>query len=175
MGIEIDMEKLKTHVTRGLPYLEFMEPDGEVYFGYALKALTDLRTVESKKFNRMEKHASFLVIGLAPVGAAIPRTRKNSDEYVEIGQSYQVNCSRHTVLQRRLQEFDPLEGKILQVMNRGDTVGKENVYKDYVVLLIGGEMTAKQLRLTKFIHDNELQDPKWADDHPEEVEEPTEE
>lgn len=145
---ELDIEKLKEHKSAGAPFMEFRDPDGDTFYAYALKATEDLRNHESKRFNRIEKHAIVTILALKPEGAAVPRTRRNEGEFVEVGQSYSVNFSRHTVLKRATLQLDPIGGKVLHVMNRGKRKsakpgGKD--YWDYVVVPVTGEMNVSQL------------------------------
>ena len=144
----LDIEKLKEHKSTGTPFLEFRKPDGETFYAYAVKPTEDIRNHESKRFNRIEKHAIVTVLDLKPDGAAVPRTRRNEGEFVEVGQSYSVNFSRHTVLKRAILQLDPIGGKVLHIMNRGTRKsskpgGKD--YTDYVVLVATGEMKMSQL------------------------------
>ena len=128
--------------------MEFRDPDGDTFYAYALKPLEDLRNFESKRFNRVERHAVVTILDLKPDGAAVPRTRRNEGDFVEIGASYSVNFSRHTVLNRETAKLDPIGGKILHIMNRGKRKpakagGKE--YWDYAVVAVTGEMRVSQL------------------------------
>jgi len=148
MAQELDIEKMKEHKSTGAPFLEFREPDDDTFYAYAVKPVEDLRNFESKRFNRIERHAIIEILDLKPEGAAVPRTRRNEGEFIEIGQSYSVNFSRHAVLKREMEKLDPVKGKTIHIMNRGKRKptkagGKE--YWDYVVILVTGEMKMSQL------------------------------
>lgn len=127
--------------------MNFAAPDGDKFFAYRIKFLEDLRNVESKRFNRVEKHATVKVLVVKPDGAAILRLHNKPGEYVEVGKDYVVNVSRHTVLARKFTSYESLAGKTFDVMNRGKTPSKSGGkdYQDYVVLAAEGEMSAKQL------------------------------
>jgi len=148
MTQELDITKLKEHKSAGAPFLEFRDPDGDTFYAYAVKPIEDLRNFESRKFNRIERHAIVEIVDLKPDGAAISRTRRNEGQFVEIGASYSVNFSRHTVLKREMEKLDPIKGKVLHIMNRGlrkaAKVGGKD-YTDYVVLAVTGEMKMGQL------------------------------
>lgn len=148
MSKELNIEAMKEHKSTGSPFLEFRDPDGDTFFAYAVRSTEDLRNHESKRFNRVERHAMVTILDLKPEGAAVPRTRRNEGEFVEIGESYNVNFSRHTVLKNEINKLDPIGGKTLHIMNRGKRKsskpgGKD--YTDYVVLVATGEMKMGQL------------------------------
>lgn len=145
---ELDITKLKEHKSAGAPFLEFRDPDGDTFYAYAVKPTEDLRNFESKRFNRIERHAIVKILDLKPDGAAVPRTRRNEGQFVEIGASYSVNFSRHTVLKRAVEALDPIKGKVIHIMNRGKRKsakpgGKD--YWDYVAIPVTGEMRVGQL------------------------------
>jgi len=127
--------------------MDFAAPQGDKFFAYRIKFLEDLRNVESKRFNRVEKHATVKVLAIKPDGAAIPRLHNKPGEYVEIGKDYMLNTSRHTVLAREFASYESLNGRTFDVMNRGKATSKSSGkdYQDYVILVAEGEMSAKQL------------------------------
>ena len=137
--------KLKEHKSAGAPFLEFRDPDGDMFYAYAVKPIEDLRNFESKKFNRIERHAIVQIVDLKPDGAAVPRTRRNEGDFVEVGASYSVNFSRHSVLKREMEKLSPVKGKVFHIMNRGKRQGKKNAYWDYVIIPVTGEMRVGQL------------------------------
>lgn len=145
MAQELDIDKLKEYKPAGAPFLEFRDPDEDTFYAYSLKPIEDLRNFESKLFNRVERHAIVQIVDLKPDGAAVPRTRRNEGEFVEVGATYSVNFSRHAVLKREMEKLSPIKGRIFHIMNRGKRRGKKNDYLDYVVIPVTSEMHSIQL------------------------------
>lgn len=148
MAQELDITKLKEHKSAGAPFLEFRDPDGDTFYAYAVQPTEDLRNHESQRFNRIERHAIVKIVDLKPDGAAVPRTRRNEGQFVEVGAVYSVNFSRHTVLKRAAESLDPIKGKVFHVMNRGKRDSAKaggKPYWDYVMLPVEGEMKMGQL------------------------------
>ena len=125
--------------------MEFRDPDEDTFYAYAVKPIEDLRNFESKKYNRIERHAIVQVVDLKPDGAAVTVTRRAEGRFVEVGETYSVNFSRHAVLKREMEKLSPIKGRIFHIMNRGKRKGKKNEYWDYVVLPVTGTMQVRQL------------------------------
>ena len=149
----LDVEKMKSYqAPRAAPFLEFREPDGDVFYAYRIKAEGNITTRENKKFPnpdgspRIEKHAVFILVDFKPA-KKISRTRKAKDELLEVGKKYTVNLSRHASLERQFSDFATIDGVTFDVMNKGKNRTKKGIqFTDYVVLVASGMLDSSRLK-----------------------------